>query len=353
VKLNRASGFTLVELMVSITLGLIILAAVSTVFVNSKRTYSTQDRLARLQENARFAMQFLVRDIRMAGYSGCMSDITAVNSSLNNGGFQFITNDAVEGLENATGNWYPSGVAAIPTSMKTGTDAIAVRLADPSMNISISKPMPNESAELNVDSLSGIKTNDIIMISDCSSADVMQITSTQDAALKIQHNGGGNPAIGDPDYPGNSTQKLSKQYKPPTQIFKFVTRTYFIRNNGNGVPSLYVQENGASAQELVEGIEDLQVVYGKDSDATPDGVPNTYLRAGAAGLTTAADWSQVRSIRIGMLVRTLDNKDADVDIHSSYDVNGNTFNVPAGDKYQRRVFSSTILVRNHGAVKIN
>src|SRR5436190_22011265 len=75
-------GLSLVELMVAITIGLIIMAAVSAVFVNSRANYTTQESLARLQENARIAINTVARDLRMAGYYGCADTQTAITSAL-------------------------------------------------------------------------------------------------------------------------------------------------------------------------------------------------------------------------------------------------------------------------------
>jgi prepilin-type N-terminal cleavage/methylation domain-containing protein len=57
-----SGGFTLVELMVAVTIGLIILAAVSRIFVTSRASYKLDEGLARVQENGRFAVDFLTRE---------------------------------------------------------------------------------------------------------------------------------------------------------------------------------------------------------------------------------------------------------------------------------------------------
>ena len=72
-------GFTLVELMVAMTIGLIILGAVGQIFATSSGTYVLQQDLARLQENGRFSMDFIAHDLRMAGYAGCVN----INQALN------------------------------------------------------------------------------------------------------------------------------------------------------------------------------------------------------------------------------------------------------------------------------
>ncbi len=333
---DMSRGFSLVELMVAITIGLMILAAVSAVFVSSKRSYSTQDRLSRLQENARFAIQFLTRDIRMAGYSGCAKDIVNTNNTLNNStSFLYNATVPLEGIDNTASTWSPSTLASTLASMKANTDAIAIRSADPSLIVPVSSTMQSETDAVGVTSVAQINTNDIVMVADCSNADVMQVTGNGSSALAHALSG----------TPGNATQTLSKAYDTAAQVMKFHTRVYYVKNRTDGTPALYMQDNGTD-QELVEGVESLQITYGVDTNSPSDGIPNVYLKAGENGLTTAAQWASVKSIRIGMLVRTPNNKDADPDIRSSYDVNGYTFNVTAGDKYQRRVFLTTIQVRN-------
>jgi type IV pilus assembly protein PilW len=96
---------------------------------------------------------------------------------------------------------------------------------------------------------------------------------------------------------------------------------------------------------MVDGIENLQVLYGKDTDS--DGKPNIYLKAGDTGLQSEADWSSVRSVRIGILARTVNEKDTDVD-SNTYDIDGDgTTDVPAqNDRNKRRVFQAAVQLRN-------
>lgn len=325
-------GLSLVELMVAITIGLIIMAAVSSLFVSSKQTYTTQDSLARLQENARFAMQFLIKDIRLAGYFGCLDTVDASTTNITlNGGTNF-NNDAffpVEGVENASGTWSRSTAAALPTGMKAGTDAFAVRMADESASANIAPGMLNGFSTLNVDNVTPFSPTppyDTVIVADCEGADVMQITAIAGTAL--QHGAG----------------SLRKAYEPPARILKMVTRQYYIGTkvvDGKTIPVLMRNENG-NAAELVEGIENLQVLYGEDTDGPPDGVANIYRKA-----NTVADWTKITSIRIGILARTIDDKNTDVD-HGIYDVDGDGTNELAnpGDRYRRRIFQATVQLRN-------
>lgn len=338
-------GFTLVELMVAITIGLIILAAVSSIFVSAKRSYNEQDRQAKMQENARFALHFLMYDLRHAGYYGCLDDVNAdtVNNTLNSGLFLNAL-FPIEGLDNVTAGsqWYPSADGtSIPANILPNTDALVLRMALPTSAINIASPMPNTSAILKVDALGGINDGDVIMLSDCASADVMQVTAVNGTAFTIQHNTGDS----DPP-PGNATQFLSKPYSPPASVMRFTSRMYYLgrRTDGTNIPGLWRQDNTSAAEELVEGVEHMHITYGIDTDNPMDDVPNVYLRAGQAGLQTPAEWARVRAVRIGLLVRTPSNKDQDKDIINNWDVNGEP--VAVSDNHRRRLFHVTVQLRN-------
>jgi len=66
--LRRQRGMSLVELMVAMTIGLILTVVIANLFLGTKQTYRTQDDLARMQENVRFAFQIIGRSVRLAGY---------------------------------------------------------------------------------------------------------------------------------------------------------------------------------------------------------------------------------------------------------------------------------------------
>jgi len=346
-------GFSLVELMVALTIGLIIMAAVSTLFVSSKQTYTAQDQLARLQENARFAMQFIMSDLRLGGYYGCLDDVTDKNvfSVVNSTSLAYSIKQAViEGMENASGTWYPSGVTTdTPPSIRAGTDAIIIRFADPSASVDIVSRMPNKSAPLTVALGSTFNKGQIIMVADCTSADLMQITNDV-TGNTLEHGPGGADSTKIPPWPGNTTPTadLSKAYDVPAKVMRFSTRRYYIRDNVRGIPSLYRDNNGGTAEEMVEGIESLQILYGVDTDDPLDGVPNKYVKASAVGATNAKyGWSAVIAVRIGIIARTIDNKETEID-NRSYDADGDNVDDLAAqnDRYKRRIFQATVQLRN-------
>lgn len=383
-------GFSLVELMVAMTIGLIILAAVSLMFANSKKAYEVQNKLARVQENGRFAMNYLLQDMRMAGYIGCPSGITpevllppnsqpsskfrstlagiivpaSAGGTLASIPFAYRFDIPVEGFDGdaspAMTAWAPSSSTTLPNPRVAGTDMIAVRLADATSQVFLTTPMAAEFSDLQVNDVTNYKKSDIVLVTDCDSLSVTQITDIDSGAKKLLHDTTGGFT------PGNANKKLAKAYGTETsgsfpadtplratKVFKYAAHSYFIRNNADGVPSLYRDTNGANPEELVEGIEDLQILYGVDigppADTTGVIIPSRYYRA-----NEVFDWTRVVSVRIGILARTSSGADADVD-RNTYDVNGKSVTIcpalPAAcsDRNQRRVFLATVQLRNFRA----
>ena len=361
---RHQKGFSLTELMVAMTIGLLILAAVATLFVNSGKTYHNQDRLARVQENGRFAMYYLLRDLRMTSYAGCQKDLVdrlRNNLSTNTGFFFGPTSlvTPVEGIDNVTSAtaWSPSGTATttnLPlkawkdsTAATAQPDMLAIRMVDTSAMASVTDdPLASLPANPTVDSTTTFKKGDIVMIADCMRADLFQISdtpttiSTTPPLAQLPHSN--TCAAG--TTPCNSNAEFSKQYNKAAKVFKYSTRRYFIGKNPNGTPSLYRDDGiddsvSTNSLELVEGIESMQILYGVANP--PNKEPSIYRKASAL---TSADWANVVSVKIGILARTPNSKDTDTDTNT-YDVNG-TILGPFNDRYSRRVFVATVLLKN-------
>jgi type IV pilus assembly protein PilW len=339
---KKTSGFSLVELMVAITISLIVLAAVSTLFVSSKKTYTTQDRLGRLQENARFAMHFITRDLRLAGYTGCINKLIPDATYYNR-----LNVPALPALPKSTPD-IPL-VASDTTTIGTTDypiDNITISFVDPVSSATLNAEMASPSSDITATNVTGISKGDMLIISDCSTADLFQVsdistdTSTNITTIKHQM-GATNPS------PGNFSNDLSKAYKATAKFIKFSTRRYYIDIGASGNPALFRADNGGAGTELVDGIESLKILYGEDTDAVPpgtptDGVPNTYRRASAVG-----NMRMVTSARIGILARTVNEKDTDID-NGLYDVDGDGVDdvVNPNDRNIRRIFRSTVQLRN-------
>lgn len=346
----QAAGFTLVEIMVAMAIGLIVLAAVAQVFATSRSTYRVTEGLSRVQENARFGMQFLARDARMAGYMGCLPKTANVNNLLNNATDyatdlvvgQYVNGHAYTGSGSALADWTPALPANYFTAgeLVANTEVLVIRRGSDQTHKVLPPYMPTDSAALQLALGNGLSVNDIVIVSDCKSADLFQITGPTDPNITgtLNHNTG---AVS--QGPGNASQDLSKTYEGDAEIFKLITRVYYIgrRNNDpNNPPALFVKDldQGVLApQELIEGVDNMQVLYGEDTDS--DGAANIYRTA-----DQVADWTAIASIRVGLLLRTVDNVDTEPDTRT-YLVAGTNIG-PFNDKRQRRVFTATIQLRN-------
>ncbi|WP_372782924.1 PilW family protein [Litorivivens sp.] len=291
------SGFGLVELMIAITLGLVLSAALVQVFVATRSSYRVQEALAQIQASSRYAMHFMGKDIRMAGYHGCASiDSAAPNNWAVDTPDDYILNEntMIVGYDNlgATNQFN-----AVP-----GTDAITVRLASAD-SARLEKNMDASNANIQVwANAFKFDVGDIVMITDCVSSDIFRITSmSKDSggSVTISHSVSTN---------GNTQPHLSKSYSGDAQFVAVETVHYFIRDTGrttsDGEPihALYVQRRKQDSQggalapaELVEGIENMQITYGEDTNNT--GAVDTYVDA--ASVTA---WGNVKSVRIELLV---------------------------------------------------
>ena len=108
-----------------------------------------------------------------------------------------------------------------------------------------------------------------------------------------------------------------------------------------------VETANMEAEELLQGVESMQVRYGVDTE--PDGVANQYLDADAL---TATDWANVVSIQVGLLMASGDEIATNIDTNT-YNVAGELIQpAPAAglthpqDQQLRYVVNSTINIRN-------
>lgn len=353
-------GFSLVELMVAITIALIVSAAVTAIFISSKKAYETQDKLARVQENGRFAMHYLMQDIRTAKHMGCLKNVVGVvrnnlNTTANDFNFGSVTGTnafgvdpriqptdplalPIEGIDNyATGSstWSPSGSNALPTSPlpTPASDMLTIRRAVTVARVAA--PMAAETAAVTVDSVNLLQQNQIVLIANCNAGDVFQISGLNTSTNAVQHGTTGDATFS----PGNWTAEFVKAYGngDGAEILQLVTRTYYVASGASGVPSLWRLENGTAPVELVEGIESLQILYGVRNG--PSKQPVQYLPAG--GVT---DWGSVVSVKIGILARTSTQSFGDTNT-MTYNVNGATLG-PFNDRNERRVFEATVSLRS-------
>lgn len=358
---HRQQGLSIVELMVALVISLMLLAGVVQIFTSSKSTYRTQEALSRVQENARFAIDFVNRRARLAGYMGCLSvGNSNFNSMLNSDtAFAFDLGTAIEGFEaNGTGatstynisgtdpapsttatDWSPTLDADLVGRVLPGTDVLVIRNAS-TTSYPLVSPY-NDSAQIFVSTPNDFAVGEILIATDCVKSTVFQATSINTSGSNITHSSASLT-------PGNATPVWptpAQQYGAGAELMRAETTVYYIGQGASGAPTLFQRQltrvsSSSSAlvsQELVEGVESMQVVYGEDTNG--DGAADAYVSANAVG-----DWDAVVSVRIAFLLRSGEQVRTVAD-DGTYTAAGTTLN-PVDDRRLREVATTTVTLRN-------
>lgn len=338
-------GLSLVELMIAMTLGLATIAAVGWVYLGTSKTYRTQDAFARLQEGARYAFEVIGNDLRMTGTTGC-SYATSVNV-VNGYDTRWYTNLLEQPLVSAEQD-------AAAGTVTEFSDALRVLRTDVSTEYVVQS---HDGTGTFTFTSHDLTPGALLVATDCDHVAVFQASAA--GSPNVSHAATGMP--------GNSTANLGsggvvKTYPAGARVYRLSASTYYIANNPAGEPSLFrLRPIGANAtptaEELIEGVEDLQVSFGVDTDATPDGQANfvdpdgdddPYLRgdqiiAGVVPGASAQDrWNRVVSVRISVLMRTVE--DNVVPTEQTYTYSGAS--TTAGDLRLRKVFTHVVKIRN-------
>lgn len=315
----RQRGFSIVELMIGLTIGLLMLTVLSALLVNNSQARVELDRTMQQVENGRYAMQTMFSELRLAGYYGTGESVGAVPTA---GVPDPCTTDMVAlkaALPVAIQGY--SQVAASPlgclsdANVKAGTDILVVRraLSEPTAVASLNAALPY------------IQTiGDELVFDVGANSGNFTLTEISGAAAKIH---------------------------------RYVVQIYFISpcskpadgcsassDGGKPVPTLNRLEldpskpGGWDTVSLVEGIERMRVEYGLDTDG--DGAPDSYVLTNA----TSANWSKVVSLNVGLLARNNRATPGHIDT-KSYQLA--TLGVAAAkDQFKRHAYNGVVRLKN-------
>jgi type IV pilus assembly protein PilW len=302
---HRESGIGLVEIMISLTLGLLVTGAIVQIYVSTKRQNDMQTSLTGRQESSRFAAQVIQTDGQMAGYRGCLRDVGTVVNTLNNA-TDFIYNygQHVVGY-NGIAAAPPAGLPAVINNVVPDTDVLTIRTAvGPGIQLGAAM-LTSASDPVTVAGLpdDAFADGDIVLLADCGGAAIFQVTGFDEGTGVISHAVGGGA-------PGNAVGNLGRRFLAGALLFHVQTTTYYIGVDPLvGVldqrPALWRQRNDEPAQEIAPGIENMQVLYGKYVNGAPPAVAANFYLPGDQVDPDLADtndeWSQVVSLRVALL----------------------------------------------------
>ena len=317
---SKQTGFSLIELMIAMLLGLLIMAGLVNLFLQSKRSFNQNESIARMQEDARFALDTIVTDLSMAGMladmltpQGMGFDTTlAIGVDCGPGGFPNwafsminLAGDyaAIEAVDNATDASAGAAHTCLAVGdVKPGTDILTIKRV-----AGRAQPVPE--------------------------AGRVYLRTNGTAGLLFTEPVSAAPPVIVPI---------------PFQDWEYLPVIYYVQNYafapGDGMPTLCRKvlspvgpASSMTTDCLARGVEDLQIEYGIDTDN--DGSANVYLAA-----PLASQMSQAVSAKIYLLVRS-ENSDLSYLNDKLYTLS-NAAPFAPNDNFYRRTFSTTVGIRN-------
>lgn len=338
--MKKQQGLSLVELMISITLGLVLMAGVIQIFLSTKTSFTVQQGMSRIQETGRMAMEFIGRDLRIASQMGCVKAFALGKKSynidnslnLNLGGlhrdllvglFGYDTPAALENsipLAQAIGGMVPVANSNILVVRGATERGFPVNNNNTANTITV---FTGNSALVN-NCIDGLCVNGAAVVSDCDSGVIFRASALAQAGqlLTITHGGGWD--IGSP--------KFSYNARPEVFVYPLHTIVYFVAPspNANNEPALWQRIDRQPAQELILGVERIRFTYRVD---------NNYLAANAV----ATRWEEVDAVRVDFVVRG--QEENALESAQSYTFPGDAAATVPNDRRIRQLFTNTFSVR--------
>ena len=308
---HRARGFTLVELMVGLTVGLFVALAAISVFVSTRTLQTVSSAESRMGENSRLAMELLHKDFRSAGFQGCHPRENDPPVSLLSPGNGIFLDSASSGLGGSHGDgsaFTPTlnaTLAALPQPPSVNSDVVSLRVPVEPLSLGLSAPMTSSTGVPSVGANTAgntIAQGDILLIANCKSSAMFQVTEANPKTtglLTHALSGGFNP--------GNATSDFQQVFRGDTAVYRLQTHHYYIAASVQkpGTSSMWrytfpPDASASAAQEVVQGVDRMLVTYGIDNGTQTMPTVNRYVSADAV-----TSWPSVLSARIQLLSATV------------------------------------------------
>lgn len=300
------SGLSIVEALVTMVILLIVMGGVYQIFESTSLTYRMQQGMARVQESGRFAMDYLLNDIRMAGFLGCFSGTPS-------GGFIALEEELVENK------------LIIRRAMDKRAAILGIEEVDPSGDFTILKIDDN-----------GIifSAGEALVVNNCN--DVIFTTAVDDS------NNGTLKVVGI-DIPDNFMTNNMGEIMNLAQIEYTIDHgsTLIVEDGVEvGVRSLFRKLNSEPRQEVVEGVDAIRFRYGIDTNN--DRNVDDFVDA-----ASVPDWGQVRSVRIALLAVSPEEIRRMEPDPNNYNLFEDVIDPATDDRRRmRRIFEASIGIRN-------
>ncbi len=379
---RQQRGVTLVELLISLALGLAVLVGLSAVYVAAKQSFRFQETGGRMQEDAMFALETISRELRMAGFAGCRG-VEKINIG---GTFVYypelgMTSGSPSGIDG------PNPLAVVeplnpevvlkplsPVNFVRGFDNVpALMFATAPTSAGTNSLFMSGGSEraMSVTAAMGV-AGDPLTIAAGSAAFLdplkiynMVVANCASSSLFAGQLGGGGTQIVHTTAIGNATVGTNAAASfPSTPIYGVDALVmpmewsfyYVATRAGAATPSLYrIQYDGSArgnAEELVSNVESLRLHYGENTAFLGTGEPSMQADVWRTTAATVTDWSRVVAVRVGLMMVSDDNA-ANLDVVSAAPtLLGEAYDMTVAGRSATRLrkeFSTTVVLRNRVA----
>ena len=369
----RTNGYSLVEVLISMTLGLILLSGALQIFVRASVTHAEMAARQRMLEGARLAISFLGDELMIAGYLGCFGALgdRQINNNLDAAPASFQPWFGLQGWE-STGTAFKDAIPSATTLSLVGTTSSEWNTSEQGHVLPRFGALPNSdilrtwsvegaaSTVVGVDhspssirliNALDISRNDFVLVSDCASADIVQA-----CAIALQPSSAVLVMSGTcmPGNRANIRLLTHASAADPAEAMRIKSNIFYVSKRGadaKNPPALFRRSLGSdglpeAAEELVKGVESMQLLYGVAQGNGVVGGVHAYLPA-----DQVSDFSNVVSVRLNLLMRSVDY--AQTDPSQKYEFNGVVYSATgkvglSEDRRLRHGFVATYYLRNHG-----
>ncbi|MBT2745466.1 MULTISPECIES: PilW family protein [unclassified Lysobacter] len=403
------AGLSLIELMVALLLSTLLVLGLIQIFSTSRASYQMAQGLARAQESSRFAIDALQRDARMSGHFGCVSDQAHFYAGNGMFGELFLTkrddynsmpatneplrfdysirgyeaagtaptntlNLSTAPAEGAAGDWSPAlttqfFAALNPTPIR-GSDIVVLRSLSPESvevtGFTTGNPATilANAAQWHVLTTTTDKPG-LFGIADCRSAVMFQATKIQDVGgakqITVENKGLNQIAFDGSDTFAKGQARLYRAeslvyyvgFKLPKKTRPEDNELVLYRARFNALPgadALSLDADTGIAEEVVEGVENMQLLYGQDTVTDPAQSPTGVIDSVRTAATllpnssSSGGWQRVGEMQVGLLIRSTDPASAQKRTVVQRSL-GTQLTLP-DDKRYRTVYETNIALRN-------
>lgn len=405
----RQAGLSLIELMVALLLSTLLVLGLIEIFSASKSSYLMAQGLSRAQETSRFAIDSLQRDARMTGHFGCVSDqahfysgsglfgelflknrsdYTSIPNELeplkfnysirgyeaNNTGPNGILNLTAQQPAGGVGEWTPALPDMIFGSLNPkplrGSDVLVLRFLSPESS-EVLKFNTGANAVIDVKSdqwlaVGGaeapIDKPGLLAIADCRSVVLFHASKAETLADNVTRISVASGGLNQTEFDGSDTFTSGQARLYRAETFVYYVGIKAADQPGAGEPALFrarytaqvgpprLEVDTGRSEEMVEGVENMQLMYAQDIVTDPllppTGVINSLNTANAVlpNSGSQAGWQRVGGMRVGLLIRGTEGATASMREVAPRSL-GTQLTLPNDGRY-RAVYETNVALRN-------